>query len=131
MKGFFILAALVVAACPLRAETWGLTAVPTECAALESLVVFGMVDGGPGGDTTEFSAVVAAGNAQRCIAWLDSYGVGDGMRLDSCRQAFDLLNANGLPDWLDGTEPEFIREVLSPQYEGACDDLLIDLTAGQ
>jgi hypothetical protein len=118
----------MLAAGPVLAEPWGLMATPVECAALESLVVFGMVDGGPGGDTTEFSAVVESANAQRCVAWLDSYGMGEGMRLESCRAAFDLLNRNGSPA---GTEQDLFREVLSPQYESACDDLLIDLTAGQ
>ena len=124
-------AGAVLLAAPLVAEPWGLVDVPVECGALESLVVFGLVDGGPGGDTTEFSAVVMSGDRQRCVAWLDNYGLGDGMRLESCREAFGLLNANGLPEWLLGSEPDVIRDVLSPQYEGACEDMVFDLTAGQ
>ncbi len=90
-----------------------------------------MIDGGIGGDTTELTDVVNSGDGQSCLAWLDSYGMGDGMRLDSCREAFDLLNANGLPEWLAGAEPDFIRDVLTPQYDAACDDMVFDLTAGQ
>ncbi len=90
--------AMVLAAGAVQAEPWGLMGSPVECAALESLVVFGMIDGGIGGDTTELTDVVNSGDGQSCLAWLDSYGMGDGMRLDSCREAFDLLNANGLPN---------------------------------
>jgi hypothetical protein len=106
-------------------------ATPTECAALESLVVFGLVDGGPDGDTTEFSAVVGAGDAGWCVEWLDGYGMGEGMRRADCREAFDILNANGLPEWLWGEEPAFITDILMPPYAGSCAEMVFDLTAGQ
>ena len=123
--------AMVLAAGGVQAEPWGLMGSPVECAALESLVVFGLIDGGIGGDTTELTNVVNSGDGQSCLAWLDSYGMGDGMRLESCREAFGLLNANGLPEWLAGAEADFIRDILTPQYEAACDDMVFDLTAGQ
>jgi hypothetical protein len=109
---------------PAVAEPWGLTAKPLECAALESLVMFGMVDEGPGNDTREMSGVVGSGDRARCMAWLDSFGLGDGMRLESCRAAFERLSAEGLPNRRNGTEPDVIRDVLSPQYDMACDDML-------
>jgi hypothetical protein len=121
----------MLVATPALSEPWGLSATPTECAALESLVVFGLVDGGPDGDTTAFTAVVRSGDPLQCQVWLDGYGLGEGMRIESCREAFDLLNANGLPEWQVGSEPGFIEDLLTPQYADACADMIFDLTAGQ
>jgi hypothetical protein len=126
-----IVVAAVCLAAPAAAEPWGLMASPTECAALESLVVFGLVDGGPDGDTTAFSEAVFSGDGSLCQDWLDDYGLGEGMRIASCREAFDLLNANGLPEWLAGAEPDFIVDLLTPQYAESCADMVFDLTAGQ
>lgn len=131
MKWVGLAAVAVCVGAAATAEPWGLMAAPTECAALESLVVFGLVDGGPDGDTTEFSAVVNSGDGAWCLEWLDAYALGEGMRIASCREAFDLLNANGLPEWLAGAEGEFIVDILTPQYAEACADMVFDLTAGQ
>jgi hypothetical protein len=131
MKRMLMMAGAAVLAAPVMAEPWGLRATPVECAALESLVVFGLVDGGQDGDTSAFSAVVEAGDGALCQEWLDAYGMGDGMWEGDCREAFALLNANGLPEWLAGEEPAFIMDVLVPPYVGSCADMVFDLTAGQ
>jgi hypothetical protein len=111
---------------PAMAEPWGLTGTPTACAALESLVIFGLVDGGLGGDTHEFSAIVAGANGQRCLAWLDNYGFGDGMRLPACREAFDTLNAQGLPRGFGRSDAEVVGILLSAQFESDCADLAFE-----
>ena len=127
MRVAALAAGALVLAAPAMAKPWGLTGSPTACAALESLVSFGLVDGGLGGDTNEFSGIVASGDGQRCLAWLDNYGFGDGMRLRSCRDTFDRLNAQGLPDGFDKSDEEVIRDVLSAQVEDDCEDLAFEV----
>jgi hypothetical protein len=117
----------LVLAAPAMAKPWGLTGSPTACAALESLVIFGLVDGGLGGDTNEFSGIVASGDGQRCLAWLDNYGFGDGMRLRACRDAFDRLNAQGLPEGFEKSDEKVIRDILSAQVEDECEDLTFEV----
>jgi hypothetical protein len=121
---------MLLAAAAATAGPWGLTGRPVPCAALESLVVFGLVDGGIGGDTTGFSGIVAAGDGQRCLAWLDSYGFGDGMRLRACRETFDKLNAEGLPPGFDRDEAEVIRDLLSAQVQSDCVAIDASLRSG-
>ena len=70
-----ILAGLV--GCPLVAqESLGLLARRIDCAALESLVVFGLIDGGIGGDTTELTALLDQGDGPACMVRLTEYGFG-------------------------------------------------------
>jgi hypothetical protein len=119
--------ALLGLAAPALAEPWGLAATPAPCAALEALVIFGLIDAGLGGDTTEYTGIVASGSGQRCLAWLDSLGFGDGIRLDACSDVFEQLNAKGLPRGFGRTDEEVIREILSAQVESDCTDLAFDL----
>ena len=112
------------------AEGWGLMSPVAECAALESLVVFGLIDGGEGGDTSELSAVVEAGDPGLCLEWLESYGY-PGLYDADCVEAFALMSFNGLPEWLAGEEPTYITEILAPHGPEICANMLFDLTAGQ
>lgn len=130
MKGGVTAVVLLLAAGPALAQGWGLRAPTVECQALESLVVFGLVDGGEGGDTTEFTAVVDSGDVGLCLDWLDAYGF-PGMTDPACVETFAVLSQNGLPEWLAGEEAAFIVDILSPMSPTACSDMLFDLTAGQ
>jgi hypothetical protein len=129
MKVTPIAAGIMILAASAMADPWALTGKPTACAALESLVVFGLVDGGIGGDTNDFTAVVSTGDRQRCLAWLDSYGFGDGIRLQACRDTFDTLNAEGLPENSSLSDAEAIREILSAQNDDDCTGLASELKA--
>ena len=130
MRPWLAALALTVASGPALAEGWGLRAPTTECRALESLVVFGLIDGGAGGDTTDITRVVDSGDVGLCLDWLGSYGF-PGMTDPGCVEAFDVLSRNGLPEWLMGEEPSYIVAILSPMSAAACGEMLVDLTAGQ
>jgi hypothetical protein len=130
MKALLIAGALTLAAGAAGAQGWGLMGPTVECRGLESLVVFGLIDGGEGGDTSEISDVIAYGDSALCLEWLDSYGY-PGLYNPDCAQAFDILSTNGLPEWLAGAETDFVRDLLAPFAPDSCANLLFDLTAGQ
>ncbi len=127
-----VCAALVgLLAVPVHAEGLGLMAIPAQCAALESLVVFGLIDGGIGGDTAELTAVVDGADPVLCQSWLDDYGYGAGFADEDCATAWDVLARNGLPEEMMSEVPTFITTILSPASAQDCDDMLFELTAGQ
>ncbi len=88
------------------------------CEALGLLVEFGMVDGGEGGDTGEFSAVVNSGDAALCGEWLSGYGYGTaGIALPECAEVIRQVGADGFP------------EPLWPEAPGMIDTALVSTTA--
>lgn len=109
------------------AQGWGLMAPTAECRALESLVVFGLVDGGEGGDTAEFSAVVESGDSGLCLEWLESYGY-PGMWNPDCLAAFDYMNTYGAPDWAIDEVGE-LTALLAPFSPDYCANVLAELTS--
>ena len=131
MRMVFGAAFVVLFSGPVYAEGLGLMASPAQCAALESLVVFGLIDGGEDGDTSELTAVVDAGDPAVCQSWLDDYGFGTGFADEDCAVAWDVLARNGLPEEMAAEIPTYITNILSPISAQVCDDALFDLTAGQ
>lgn len=96
------------------------------CEALGLLVEFGMVDGGQGGDTGEFTAVVDSGDPALCGEWLSGYGYGtEGIALPECAEVIRMVGADGFPEplWpeaagmidtaLVSTSPEFCAQTLA------------------
>ncbi len=114
----------------VAAEGLGLRSVPVECAALESLVVYGLIDGGEGGDTTELTGVVDAGDGALCLDWLDGYGYAGGFADEDCATAFEIF-ARDWPGMDDAETQSIIVGLLTPDSAQFCDDMLFDLTAGQ
>lgn len=108
------------------AQGLGLTAPTPECRALESLVVFGLIDGGAGGDTSELTAVVESGDSALCLEWLESYGY-PGMWNPDCAAAFEHLNDNGLPDWAIDAAGE-LTGILAPYSPDYCSNVLAELS---
>ncbi len=87
------------------------------CEALGLLVEFGMVDGGEGGDTGEFTAVVASGDAELCGDWLSGYGYGTaGIVLPECAEVIRQVGADGF------------AEALWPEAAGMIDTALVSTT---
>jgi hypothetical protein len=127
-----ILAALVLGlgASQANALGLGLQGSPAQCAALESLVVYGLIDGGIDGDTTELTAVVNAGGARECQIWLNGYGYGRGFKDPDCATAFEIF-ARDWPGEDVGEMQAIIVGLLTPESAQYCDDLLFELTAGQ
>jgi hypothetical protein len=127
-----VLAALVlsVVAGQAGALGLGLKGAPAQCVALESLVVYGLIDGGEGGDTAELTAVVNAGDARECQIWLNSYGIGRGFKDPDCATAFEIF-ARDWPGEDVGEIQSIIVGLLTPESAQYCDDMLFDLTAGQ
>ena len=127
-----ILCSLAFALCGTgaAAEGWGLMGPTVECRGLESLVVFGLIDGGEGGDTSELTAVVDSGDSGLCLEWLESYGY-PGLYNPDCATAFDILATNGLPDAYAGEEVAYITDLMAPFAPDTCSNILFDLTAGQ
>jgi hypothetical protein len=121
---------VALAASPAAAESWGLMAPTVECRGLESLVVFGLIDGGEGGDTSELTAVVESGDSELCLEWLESYEY-PGLWNPDCAMAFDVLSTNGLPEWLAGEEVAYLTDILAPWAPDTCANMLIDMTAGE
>ncbi len=126
----FLLASLLTAGPVLAQEPLGLMSSPIECAALESLVVFGLIDGGIGGDTTELTQLLNRGDGEVCLARLWDYGYGSGFLENDCRTAFDVLSRG----WFGPTDEmsivDAIALILAPPAKTTCDDILFDMTAG-
>lgn len=114
-----------------HAQGLGLMATPAECAALESLVVYGLIDGGIDGDTTVLTGIVQSGDGAICLEELGRYGFGAGFGDEDCVVAWDVLMRNGLPEWVADQIPTFIATILQPASAQDCDDMLFELTAGQ
>jgi len=136
-----LLAALLLCAPAAQAEDWGLIAETPQCGALEALVVWGVIDGGDGGDTSALTAVVRADDPAVCQSWLNEYAFPQLFNRDDdtdpglddpvCAQAFMVLSTNGLPASLAGQEGEYLIQLLAPRASDTCDNILFDLTAGR
>jgi hypothetical protein len=108
-----------------------LMAPTNECAALESLVVYGFIDGGEGGDTTAFTALVNQGDPAICLEELRAYGFGAGFDNADCVTAWEILRRNGLPEYMSDQLGTFIGTILQPASAQDCADMLFELSAGQ
>lgn len=125
-----LLAALLLTAGAAQAESWGLIAETPACGALESLVVWGVIEGGEGGDTSELTAVVRDDDPAVCQLWLDHYAY-PGLYNPVCAQVFMVLSTNGLPESPAGQEGAYLIQLLAPRASDTCDNMLFELTAGE
>lgn len=101
------------------------------CHALESLVVWGLIDGGEGGDTSELSATVDAGVGGVCMEWLASYGPTEGLWTPDCAALMGVIAADAFPESAWPDIPGFVQLAISGANSAACSAGLADLLGGQ
>lgn len=116
-------AAVVLCGAPALSQERFLRAPQVECAALEALVVFGLIDGGPGGDTAELSALVDSGDVGACTLGLEAHGYGEGLLDESCFGAMELMAVHGPP--APAADPaSLLYDVLTGASLEACEMVL-------
>ncbi|MBP1805940.1 hypothetical protein [Rubellimicrobium aerolatum] len=106
-----LLALLVLTANPALAQETVLTAAPLECAAAESLLIYGLIDGGIDGDTSDFSALVDGGDGVACRDYLEGAGYGEGLSDPACMAAMGIVAAYGVPS-AEGDPGALLRDIL-------------------
>ena len=107
-----LLAALLLLPAAAAAQDPFLTPGPIQCQAVESLVVYGLIDGGEGGDTSELSAMLDNRDGRACFFALEGYGYAAGMMDDTCVAAMEVIAAYGAPEDWELTATEIVSGVL-------------------
>ncbi len=115
--------ALLLPASPVLAQDAFLSGTPVECAALEALVVYGLIDGGEGGDTSELGQIVENSDGRACFFELETYGYAAGLMDDTCEAGMEIIAAYGAPEDWELTSTEIVSGVLlNDTY--LCEELL-------
>jgi hypothetical protein len=130
MKIGLIAAGLILTASGALAQGQGLQAPSVECRGLEFLVVAGLIDGGSGGDTSELTGIVMAGDLEICLQWLESYGY-PGLWNPDCSYAFDVIADYGLPVELAGQEMAYLTDLLAPWGPETCANILYEVVGAE
>jgi hypothetical protein len=100
------------------------------CPALESLVVWGLIDGGEGGDTTELSAVLDTGDGRLCLDMLTGYGLVDGLFIPDCAALMGVIAVEGFDEAVWPDVPAMVQAAISGADPQACSLTLASLTLG-
>jgi hypothetical protein len=97
---------------------------PIQCAAVEALVVYGLIDGGVDGDTSELTEMLGNNDGRACFFALEDYGYAAGMTEDICVAGMEIIAAYGAPEDWELSATEIVSGVLLNDTH-LCEELLL------
>jgi hypothetical protein len=118
-----LLAVLLLPAAAAAQEPF-LQSSPIQCAAVEALVVYGLIDGGVDGDTSDLTALLENNDGRACFFALEDYGYASGLTEDICVAGMEIVAAYGAPEDWELSATEIVSGVLLADTH-LCEELLL------